>query len=377
MAERVLITGGAGFIGSHTADALLAAGYRVRVLDSLAPQVHPHGKRPDYLAREAEFAQADVRDIDALRRALDGVEYVYHMAAETGVGQSMYEAGRYMDSNVRGTAVLWDAVAERQGFIKKVILASSRAVYGEGEYVCPTHGAVYPRGRDPARLRRRDWAMRCPLCDEAVDDAATSESCPQEPVSIYGLTKKYQEEISRLMSSVHRVPVIALRYFNVYGPRQAANNPYTGVIVAFLNRLAGRQTVALYEEGLPKRDFVHVSDVVKANLAALRIDADQSFRAFNVGSGVARTLEQVAECMCSVLDGCGRIEVTARHRIGDILSCYADLSRSRQELGYEPRVSFEDGIGELARSIGRETVAVDRSDGVEAELRDKGLLLNG
>lgn len=376
MAERVLITGGAGFIGSHTADALLAQGYEVRMLDSLASQIHPSGTRPAYLPSEVELVQGDVRDIEAVRRALDGVTYVYHMAAETGVGQSMYEAGRYMDTNVRGTAVLWDAVAEKQGAVKKVVLPSSRAVYGEGKYVCATHGAVYPTGRDPARLRQRDWAMRCPVCDKPVDDVATDEACPKEPVSIYGLTKKYQEDISRLMSQVQRVPVVALRYFNVYGPRQAPGNPYTGVIVAFLNRLAGHQAISLYEEGVPKRDFVHVSDVVQANLAALKTNDEQLFRVFNVGSGVALTLKEISDCMCSVLERENAVEVTARHRIGDILSCYADVSRSRQELGYRPLMSFEDGIRELAQSIGQLNVE-DRSDAVEAELRHKGLLLNG
>jgi dTDP-L-rhamnose 4-epimerase len=376
VAERVLITGGAGFIGSHTADALLRLGHEVRVLDSLGPQVHPSGKRPGYLASDVELMQGDVRNIEAVRAALDGVTYVYHMAAETGVGQSMYEAGRYMDTNARGLAVLWDAVAEKPGTIKKVILASSRAVYGEGAYVCPTHGAVYPTGRDPAHLRRRDWAMRCPLCDEVVDAAATPESCPQEPASIYGLTKKYQEEISRLMSKVHRVPVTALRYFNVYGRRQAPANPYTGVIVAFLDRLACGAPIALYEEGVPKRDFVHVSDVVQANLAALRMDGEPSFRAYNVGSGTALTLLEVARIMCSAFGRSEDIEITARHRVGDILGCYADLDRSRMELGYQPQVSFEDGIRDLTRWIGEVEVA-GRADEAEAELRSKGLLLNG
>ena len=376
MAELVLITGGAGFIGSHTADALLARGYKVRVLDSLTTQIHHGGVRPDYLANEVEFVREDVRNIEAVRGALDGVSYVYHMAAETGVGQSMYEAGRYVDTNVHGLAVLWDAIGENHGAIKKIVLASSRAVYGEGRYLCSKHGVVYPTGRNPGRLRQRDWAMRCPMCDERVNDAATTESCAQQPVSIYGLTKHYQEQISQLMSKVHGVRVIALRYFNVYGPRQARANPYTGVIVAFLNRLASNQTVALYEEGVPKRDFVHVSDVVQANLAALTTAGEQLFRVFNVGSGIALTLKEVAECLCSILGRSGQIEITARHRIGDILSCYADLSRSREELGYQPRMSFEEGVRELTQTIDWDSV-VDRSDSVEAELRHKGLLVNG
>jgi len=373
---NILVTGGAGFIGRHLVKTLLGEGHTVRVLDSLSEQVHGSSARFPAALAGADVIHGDIRDTERLAAALAGVEVVVHLAAETGVGQSMYQAARYMDTNVCGLAVLWDAVAEKNGVIKKVILASSRAVYGEGKYLCLKHGTVYPTGRDSARLHQHDWAMRCPMCDELVNDAATSESCPQEPASIYGLTKKYQEEVSRLMSKVQRVPVIALRYFNVYGPRQAPANPYTGVIVAFLYRLAGRQTVALYEEGVPKRDFVHVSDVVQANLAALKANCDQLFRVFNVGSGVALTLKEVAECMCSALGRSGEIEVTSRHRIGDILSCYADLSRSRKELGYQPQMSFEDGIRELIRSIGTETV-VDRSDAVEAELRHKGLLLNG
>ena len=377
MAERVLITGGAGFIGSHTADALLALGYHVRALDAITAQVHPSGERPGYLARDVELLRGDVRNIDDVRKALDGVNYVYHMAAETGVGQSMYQAGAYMDTNVRATAVLWDAIAEKQGSIRKVILPSSRAVYGEGKYICSDHGAVYPSGRDPERLRKRDWSMRCPVCDQPVEDAPTTESCPTEPVSIYGLTKKYQEDICRLMSRVHRIPVVALRYFNVYGPRQAPGNSYTGVIVAFINRLASGEAVPLYEEGLPRRDFVNVSDVVEANIAALKPDdRGRLFRVYNVGSGRALTLKEVAESMCSAAGAGGRIEITARHRIGDILSCYADLSGTRKELGYEPLVSFEEGVRTLMQSMGRNHVP-SRSDAVEAELRRKGLLLNG
>jgi len=219
--------------------------------------------------------------------------------------------------------------------------------------------------------------MRCPVCDQAVEDAPTTESCPTEPVSIYGLTKKYQEDICRLMSKVQRIPVVALRYFNVYGPRQAPGNSYTGVIVAFINRLASGEAIPLYEEGLPRRDFVNVSDVVAANIAALKSDdAGRLFRVYNVGSGRALTLKQVAQSMCSVASAGGRIEITARHRIGDILSCYADLSATRKELDYEPRVSFEEGVGQLMQTMGPNHVP-DKSDFVEAELRRKGLLLNG
>jgi dTDP-L-rhamnose 4-epimerase len=376
VAERVLITGGAGFIGSHTADALLSMGYEVRVLDSLTVQVHPSGRRPDYLAAEIDLIRGDVRDADAMRKALDGVSYVYHLAAETGVGQSMYEAGKYMDTNVRGLAVLWDAIGDTRGDIKKVVLASSRAVYGEGKYICARHGAVYPTGRDPARLRQRDWQMRCPTCDEPVVDAATTESCPDTPISIYGLTKKYQEDICRLMSTLRRVPVVALRYFNVFGPRQTPANPYTGVLVAFLTRLAADQRITLYEDGVPKRDFVHVSDVVQANLAALRHESNRLFTVFNVGSGRPVTLKDVAELICLVLGRSSEVDVTARHRLGDILNGYADLSRSRTELGYEPRVTLEEGIRDLTQSVDFASV-VDRSAVVEAELLRKGLLLNG
>src|SRR5574341_1308421 len=377
MRELVLITGGAGFIGSHTADLLLSSGYAVRILDSLNPQIHPSGHLPAYLPAGAEIRRGDVRDLESVKAALDGVSYVFHMASETGVGQSMYEAGRYVDTNVTGTAVLWDAIGTTPpGAIRKVILPSSRAVYGEGRYVCRRDGIVYPAGREADRLRQGDWAMRCPVCGQPVDDTATPEDSRRQPVSVYGLTKKVQEDLCRLMGGVRGVPVIALRYFNVYGPRQAPTNPYTGVIVTFLTRLLNDSPIVLYEEGLPRRDFVHVHDVARANLAALRSETDVPFQVFNVGAGTPLTLREIAAQMCAALGLPDHIEVTDRHRIGDILACYADLSRTTRDLGYRPQVAFADGIRDLRDWIDHKAIP-DHSEAAAAELRQRGLLIGG
>jgi dTDP-L-rhamnose 4-epimerase len=376
MAERVLITGGAGFIGSHTANALLKRGFAVRVLDNLHPQIH--GKTdapPTYLSDDVEFIKGDIRNRAALETALDGVSVVYHFAAETGVGQSMYEVGRYVDVNVNGTAVLWDAVASHRETIRKVILSSSRAVYGEGMYRCEKDGIVFPPGRHPDDLARQDWSMKCPVCGAVVESIPTTEAAALHPTSVYAQTKKFQEEICHLMGGIHGIPVVALRYFNVYGSRQALTNPYTGVIATFCTRLLNGHPIILYEGGVPQRDFVHVSDVVQANLLALDYGGPETYMVFNVGSGVPLTLQDIAGDVCAVLERDPDIQLSARHRIGDILSCYADLQRTRELLGYEPQVTFRDGMHELVAWLG-DDVPPDRSEAVAAELKAKGLMLD-
>ncbi|MEM7112662.1 MAG: NAD-dependent epimerase/dehydratase family protein [Chloroflexota bacterium] len=349
MTKQILLTGGAGFIGSHTADALLAQGYKVRVLDALIAQVHPQQTRPDYLAPEVELIVGDICDQTAVSAALDGVDIVYHFAAETGVGQSMYELERYTQTNVTGTAVLWQEIQRRQAPLERFILASSRAVYGEGKYNCRHCGIVYPNQRPVNQLQQADWQPRCPRCQQPVGIRSVSETTPKRPVSIYGLTKQHQEELSVLMGQTLDTPVTILRYFNVYGPRQAYTNPYTGVVIHFFRQAMQNEPLQLYEQGLPIRDFVHVLDVVQANLLALK--ENESLAIYNVGSGQQMTISDLAK---TVLTAVGQpaesYNTTNRFRVGDIFGSFANLCHIQRQLGYQPEVAFADGLATLLAS---------------------------
>jgi dTDP-L-rhamnose 4-epimerase len=368
--ERVLITGGAGFIGSHTADLLLTKGFQVRVLDALIPQVHPSG-RPSYLSPEVELIVADVRNSDAVSKALDGVSYVYHFAAETGVGQSMHELERYFSTNVVGTAVLWEQIQKSGPQVKKVILSSSRAVYGEGMYHCSKCGIVYPQ-RSKRQLMAHQWYPRCSSCGGVVEILPTSENATPHPVSVYGLTKKMQEDICVLMGKALGIPVVILRYFNVYGPRQSLSNPYTGIVVNFLLRAKVGKPLLLYEEGLPVRDFVHVSDVVQANFLAL-VTNTSPIEVFNIGTGVGTSIADLAHMIFQVLRKPEKIKYTTRFRVGDIFGCYANIEHAFQKLNYRPTIGLTNGLSTVLSDLIYD-FSEDSLDHVEEELRKWGLL---
>lgn len=383
MAERVLVTGGAGFIGSHLVDALLARGHEVRVLDNLDPQVHGAlagaGHWPAYCNPGAEYRRGDVRDANALRESLEGVDVVFHQAAAVGVGQSMYEIERYTDINTRGTAVLLDLLANEQPLrerVRKLVVASSMSIYGEGRYCCDVHGTVYPRLRPLQQLQARDWEMHCPaatpggVCGAPVRPELTDEDKPLYSTSIYAINKKDQEEMCLVTGLAYGLPVVALRYFNVYGPRQALSNPYTGVAAIFAGRLLNGNRPLLFEDGLQSRDFTHVSDIVQANLIALdRPEADGE--AFNVGTGRPTTVLDVAQALDEHLGGGIEPEIVHKFRAGDIRHCVGDISRLRA-LGYAPTVRFEDGVAELTEWV-RQQSAVDTVDRAHAELVRRGL----
>jgi dTDP-L-rhamnose 4-epimerase len=368
----VLITGGAGFIGSHTAEALLKSGYRVRLLDSLNPQIHPGGEAPAYLPRGAEFQRGSVCNESDVAKALDGVSYVFHFAAETGVGQSMHELERYFHTNVTGTAVVWQEIQRHGDQIRKFVLSSSRAVYGEGLYECVSCGFVTPSARDEARLQTRLWTQSCPQCGRDITSLPTPETAAPSCTSVYALTKLMQEQVSTLIAAQTGVRLAILRYFNVYGPRQALTNPYTGIVAGFSTRILNGKDIPLYEEGTPTRDFVHVDDVVQANLRALESDTEEPLIA-NIGTGRASSIRDIAESLRRALDADVPITSTTRYRRGDIFSCIADLGRARAQLGYMPTVSLDAGLRALAPWL-REQNPVDRSEDVEAELRTVGVL---
>ncbi len=377
MGEKVLVTGGAGFIGSHLVDALLAKGHRVRVLDNLDPQVHgglrERGERPAYLNPEAELIVADVRDREALRRALADVDVVFHLAAVVGVAQSMYEIARYIEANTGGTAILLDVLANEKHTVRKLIVASSMSIYGEGKYHCVFHGDVYPGLRSPDRLAAHLWEMPCPVCGHDLSPRRTPENKPPQPTSIYAVSKRDQEDLCLVFGRAYRLPVVALRYFNVYGPRQALSNPYSAGIVVFCSRLLNKQPPIIYEDGLQTRDYVHVSDVVRANLLAMERD-EADYEVFNVGTGWRMTVLEVAQTLATRLGVSEPPQVIGQYRAGDIRHCYADISKVRERLGYQPQVRFEQGVDDLVEWV-RQQEAQDRSERARAELAAHGLVM--
>ncbi|GGC48615.1 NAD-dependent epimerase/dehydratase family protein [Chelatococcus reniformis] len=373
MAPRtVLIVGGAGFIGSHTADSLLALGHNVRVLDCLDPQVHgPSGRFPAYMASSIDMRRGDVRDMDAVVGALEGVDTVYHLAARTSTARSMYQMRDHVDVNVTGTATLWDAIAARGG-VERVVLASSRAVYGEGAYRCEACGPVMPAGRSQAQLDDGLWDPRCPRCGASATCIATAEPQPPAPQSVYGATKLYQEQLSARAAATLGVALVVLRYFNVYGPRQALGNAYTGIANVFCARRLDGLPIELFEDGQPIRDFVSVHDVARANLLALSSAPPSG--PVNVGSGVATTIREMAQAICRGLGLDPLIEVTGWSRVGDIRSCFADARMARETLGWRTEVELDAGIAELVRWVCGE----ERQGGAYAamleEIRGNGVL---
>jgi dTDP-L-rhamnose 4-epimerase len=371
--EHVLVTGGAGFVGSHLVDALIARGQRVRIFDSLEPQVHGSERQiPAYLNPRAELVRGSVTDAGAIAAALDGIDAVLHHAAAVGVGQSMYDIVHYCHANTVGAAVLLEEIVKRRSRIRKIIVASSMSVYGEGAYRARGGETRAPRLRARDLLERGEWEMRDPATGESLDPMATPESKPLQPTSVYAITKRDHEELFLTVGHAYRIPTVALRYFNIYGERQALSNPYTGVAAIFSSRVLNGQSPMIFEDGGQSRDFVHVSDVVQANLLALETDR-ADYEALNVGTGQPTTIRQVAD---AILDALDRADLTpcvlGKFREGDIRHCYADISRARALLGYAPKVTFGDGMRRLVEWV-RGQQAVDRFDQAHRQLVERGL----
>jgi dTDP-L-rhamnose 4-epimerase len=370
MAKNILITGGAGFVGSHLADALLAAGHHVRIFDNLTGQVHVEGI-PEYLPEEAEFMQGDVRESAAVRRALAGIDVVFHMAAAVGVGQSMYEIERYMGSNTQGTAVLLQQMLDRKSRVEKLVLASSMSIYGEGKYLCAQCGDVAPQLRTVDQLRLKQWEPNCPMCGEALTPVPTDESKTLQCSSIYALSKKDQEEMCLLFGRTYDLPTVALRYFNIYGTRQALSNPYTGVAAIFASRLMNGNPPLIFEDGAQLRDFVSVEDVVRANLLAMESSRADGM-ALNIGSGEPISIREVAAELARAMDSEIEAELTQKYRAGDVRHCFADISAARKFLGYKPEVRFADGLKDLVEWLCSQQPQ-DRAAEMVAELSEFGL----
>lgn len=369
----VLITGGAGFIGSHLGDELLRHGYRVRVLDSLLPQVHgPAAGRPEYLDREIELIKGDVRDPDAVKMALEGMDAVFHLAAMVGVGQSMYEIERYTSVNNNGTAVLMEAIVH-SGRVEKVVVASSMSIYGEGLYHDSLGNEYHGSQRCLEKLKTGIWELYNDEGEHLVP-VPTPETKNPNLASVYALSKYDQERMTIIVGNAYRIPAVALRFFNVFGTRQSLSNPYTGVLAIFASRLLNSNCPLIFEDGLQQRDFVSVYDVVQACRLALEVQQESS-QVFNVGSGSSHNILEVLEQLAQLLQ-CEQIKpaITNNYRAGDIRHCFADITAAQNLLGYRPRVSFEEGLSELAEWL-RGQIPEDYAPVAHAELSARGLTL--
>jgi len=369
--SKILVTGGAGFIGSHIVDKLIENGHQVRIFDNLEYQVH-QGKIPDYLNKKAEFILGDLRNYEELKRALEDVEIIFHMAAMVGVGQSMYQIKKYTEINVLGTANLLDVLVNEKNCVKKLIVASSMLVYGDGAYECSSCGRVSPLLRSEEQIERKDFEVHCPKCDRILRAIGTNEEEEQKINSIYALTKKAQEDMCLSMGKIHSIPTVALRFFNVYGPRQSLNNPYTGIVAIFMSNLKNNNNPLIFEDGLQTRDFISVHDVAQACILAMENDS-ANYQVFNVGTGKATSLLELSEVLTKLYGKEIKPNITNKFRKMDIRHCFADISKIKRIIGYEPKITFQEGVKEsIEWSFAQE--AKDKVDTATKELEEKNLI---
>ena len=374
--SNVLITGGAGFIGSNLAIKLLNNGYNVRVLDNMSKQIHGENYKESPLYKniegKVEFVLGDVRNKEDWEKALKDIDVIVHLAAETGTGQSMYEIERYTDVNIKGTAIMLDVLTNEKHYVKKIIIASSRAIYGEGKYLCKKHGTVYPLAREEKYLSKGDFNVKCPICENNVELVGTTEDSAIHPTSIYGFTKQAQEQMCMIVGKSLNLPVVAFRYQNVFGPGQSLKNPYTGILSIFSTRIKNKNNIDIFEDGLESRDFVYIDDVVDATILGIEKE-EADYESFNVGTGIPINVITVAKILKEKYGIDVPINITKNYRLGDIRHNYADISKIRKKLGFEPRFNFEEGISKFVDWVNTQVIEKDNYDKSIAEMKKKGL----
>lgn len=375
--ERVIVTGGAGFIGSHIALRLIEKGYDVTVLDNLLEQIH--GANPDItsplycsIKDKVRFIKADVCDNAALEDAISDADYIIHLAAETGTGQSMYEIKRYVDVNIGGTALLLDILTNTKHHIKRFVVAESRAIYGEGKYHCVKCGDVYPTERKDKDMVKGDFECHCPKCGGKVTLVATTEDSAIHPSSVYGIGKQVQGQLVHLICKNIGVESVSYRYQNVYGPGQSLTNPYTGILSIFSTRIKNHKEINIFEDGLESRDFVYIDDVVNATIAGVEVP-EANGHVFNIGTGVATDVLTVAKTLCKHYGIDVPLNVSGNYRLGDIRHNYADITLAKKILGFEPKWSFDQGIKQFTEWVNRQELQKDNYEASLEEMKQKGL----
>lgn len=371
--KNILITGGAGFIGSNLSLKLIEKGYAVTVLDNLSPQIHGEDS-PLYssIKDKVRFIKGTVLSYEDWRNALEGIDVVVHLAAETGTGQSMYEIEKYTDVNIKGTSIFLDILANEAHTVKKIIIASSRSIYGEGKYCCGDDGIVYPIERKDEDMAKGDFHVKCPICNENVKLLATDEASKIHPSSIYGITKQVQEQMFMVMGKSLNIPAVAFRYQNVYGAGQSLSNPYTGILSIFSTRIKNGNDITIFEDGKESRDFVYINDVVEATILGIEKD-EANYEVFNVGLGKAIDVLTVANTLVSEYGSNSKIEISGNYRLGDIRDNYADLSKIKETLGFEPKIGFEEGISRFVKWVNLQEVSEDKYETSINEMKEKGL----
>lgn len=371
--KNVLITGGAGFIGSNLSLKLIDKGYSVTVLDNLSPQIHDEVS-PLYnsIKDKVNFIKGTVLSYDDWKSALIGIDVVVHLAAETGTGQSMYEIEKYTDVNIKGTSIFLDILANEEHTIKKMIIASSRSIYGEGKYSCVDDGLVYPKDRIDCDMAKGDFSVKCPVCNKDADLLATDETSKIHPSSIYGITKQVQEQMFMVMGKSLNIPAVAFRYQNVYGAGQSLSNPYTGILSIFSTRIKNGNDITIFEDGKESRDFVYIDDIVDATILGIEKD-EANYEVFNVGLGKAIDVLTVANTLVNEYSSHSKVEISGNYRLGDIRDNYADLTKINDKLGFEPKVGFEEGISRFVKWVDLQEVSEDKYEQSINEMKEKGL----
>lgn len=375
--KNVLVTGGAGFIGSNITLKLLDKGYQVTVLDSLSKQIHglqPSSTSPLYrkIKDKVKFIKGDVCCRDDWEKALDNIDYVIHLAAETGTGQSMYEIKKYVDTNIGGTALLLDILTNTHHHVKRVVVAESRAIYGEGKYRCPLCGDVYPLERKDEDMAKGDFECKCPKCGRNVNLVATTEDSAIHPSSVYGIAKQVQGQLVHLVCKAIGVESVSFRYQNVYGPGQSLSNPYTGILSIFSTQIKNHHGLNIFEDGKETRDFVYIDDVADATILGMEVP-EANGHVFNIGTGTAIDVLTVAQTLCDKYKIHVPIKISGNYRLGDIRHNFADISLARKILGFKPKWSFSDGISEFTKWVNEQEIYEDKYENSIIEMQKKGL----